>query len=729
MNFVSEKGLESDYLMGGSEENFPSGRMADMSGAAPGLADRSGKSGAGARSLRGGGLDFLADGEVRVTRYSVCADVEPFSELLTVRDENGRICGKSLVLQPKDHQLRYEYDAGGRLVRVSKDERVIEHYRYGKYGERLLAETVGAGIRAFEYGEGLRLLRAGEVRYSYDCAGRLIMKNDRGQITGYEYCPDGRLSQVRLPDGRRISYIVDPMGRRVARQVNGRTVETYLWNAEGRLSVALDEHGLRREFCYDADGDPLAMRWNGKEYFLAADQVGTIYMVADRAGNEVKRIISDSFGNTMVDTNERMQLPLGFAAALRDPDSGLLHMGLREYDPAVGRFTTPDPLGEAGGDVDLYGYCWDDPVNFVDRSGLRGISVEDDNGIFAWGFGRDSSTESDITEVTKVPDRDQESGSPKVKIIEDDIYRSVDGDDVIRKSPIEADDEPEDAGDDNAGNAVNDDPEDSERDSSPDDVSEDGESGVTPDENDDNGEYSGESSSGTGEGGSGSKAGPESESGNSDKSDNSGNGNSTSEDKGNEGEQDAPEKSKSTYEKITDGLSKSAGKISKGVEGLGAKSADGVKKAVDKGAEAAGEAFRKGLEAAGEASQEVADQYRNNESFRNAFNAAIAAGMAPKAAAAYAVGGGAAIADAYRTMMQIGAARAASVPGAEMIIKEGYDFATAQDPSSLPARSAGGQLGGLYSGRQDFVDNIEQLYKATKSKLGKKSDETKGKNQ
>lgn len=106
-------------------------------------------------------------------------------------------------------------------------------------------------------------------------------------------------------------------------------------------------------------------------YYFAFDQVGIVYLVANNKGNEVKRIIYDSFGNLMVDTNEQVNLVLGFAAGLYDRDTGLVHFGYREYDSLVGRFIQPDPLGFAGGDVDIYGYCSDDPVNFVDRLGLK----------------------------------------------------------------------------------------------------------------------------------------------------------------------------------------------------------------------------------------------------------------------------------------------------------------------------------------------------------------------
>ena len=39
------------------------------------------------------------------------------------------------------------------------------------------------------------------------------------------------------------------------------------------------------------------------------------------------------------------------------------------YDPVVGRFLSPDPIGFAGG-LNLYAYTENDPVNWVDPDGL-----------------------------------------------------------------------------------------------------------------------------------------------------------------------------------------------------------------------------------------------------------------------------------------------------------------------------------------------------------------------
>lgn len=79
---------------------------------------------------------------------------------------------------------------------------------------------------------------------------------------------------------------------------------------------------------------------------------------------------TDCFGSRLSDTPSPLLATLTFAGGLRDTDTGLIHFLFRDYDPATGFFIQPDPLGLRGGDVDVYGYCLDDPVNLVDPLGL-----------------------------------------------------------------------------------------------------------------------------------------------------------------------------------------------------------------------------------------------------------------------------------------------------------------------------------------------------------------------
>jgi RHS repeat-associated protein len=115
---------------------------------------------------------------------------------------------------------------------------------------------------------------------------------------------------------------------------------------------------------------PVAMEKGAETYYLTYDQVGSLRAVADSSGSVVKRIDYDSFGSVINDTNPAFAVSFGFAGGLHDRDTDLVRFGFRDYDPDVGRWTAKDPILFAGGDVDLYGYCLNDPINWVDPDGL-----------------------------------------------------------------------------------------------------------------------------------------------------------------------------------------------------------------------------------------------------------------------------------------------------------------------------------------------------------------------
>ena len=61
--------------------------------------------------------------------------------------------------------------------------------------------------------------------------------------------------------------------------------------------------------------------------------------------------------------------PYQFSTKRLEPASGLLDFGARWYDPAIGRFISPDPAGFTDG-PNLYPYVANDPVNMIDPVGL-----------------------------------------------------------------------------------------------------------------------------------------------------------------------------------------------------------------------------------------------------------------------------------------------------------------------------------------------------------------------
>ncbi len=66
--------------------------------------------------------------------------------------------------------------------------------------------------------------------------------------------------------------------------------------------------------------------------------------------------------------------PFGFKGLPRDPESGLIYVRNRYYDPEMGRWITSDPLGLVDG-PGQYAFVGGDPVNFGDPMGLFNVGL------------------------------------------------------------------------------------------------------------------------------------------------------------------------------------------------------------------------------------------------------------------------------------------------------------------------------------------------------------------
>jgi RHS repeat-associated protein len=303
------------------------------------------------------------------------------------RDALGRITGKVETVLGVARQLTYAYDAADRLIEVQRDGLTVEQYDYDANGNRTSASVGGSSTTATYDGQD-RLVTAGAEQFIHDPSGRLVERSAGGKTTTYGYDAFGNLESVTLPSGDVVSYVLDADGRRIGKRVNGTLVQGFLYAGSFRPVAELDGAGaIVARFVYAGGSVPAYMVKGGTAFRFVTDEVGSIRLVVDaESGAIAERLDYDSFGNVTADTSPGFQ-PFGFAGALRDRDTGLDHMGAREYDPVTGRFTTPDPVGFASGSTNLYTYAGNDPVNEVDPVGLGDFDWRSFLGGVAYGAG------------------------------------------------------------------------------------------------------------------------------------------------------------------------------------------------------------------------------------------------------------------------------------------------------------------------------------------------------
>ena len=293
-----------------------------------------------------------------------------YSVTLT-RDADSRVTTASENVNGSASTWGYTYDKAGRLVSVSLNGSAIAGYAYDTNSNRQ-SLTTSQGTTSATYDAQDRILTYGSTSYTYTANGEVSGSTTGGQSTAYQYDSLGNLAGVTLPNGIAIAYVLDAEHNRVGKKVNGVLQSGFLYDG-GAVVAQLDaSNKLVSQFVYGvASNAPDYMIKAGVTYRIFADPLGSPRLVVNASTGQIaQRIDYDAFGNVTNDTNPGFQ-PFGFIGGLYDPDTGLLHLHARDYDPRTGRFISKDPLLFAGGNVNLYGYVLNDPVNLIDPSGLK----------------------------------------------------------------------------------------------------------------------------------------------------------------------------------------------------------------------------------------------------------------------------------------------------------------------------------------------------------------------
>lgn len=287
------------------------------------------------------------------------------------RDRLGRIVQKTETIDGVETVYSYSYDLVGRLMDVRKNGSVLSSYTYDSNGNRL-SLTNSAGTFTGLYNAQDWMTQYGNTTYTFAANGNLRNKSISSKMTIYQYDTLGNLTDVTLPDGNHIEYLIDGKSRRIGKKVNGVKGQGFLYQSALRPAAELDSNNnIVSRFVYATrDNVPEYIIKSGVTFRILTDHLGSPRLVINTVtGTIAQRMDYDEFGNVTNDTNPGFQ-PFGFAGGLYDGDTKLVRFATRDYDAETGRWTTKDPILFNGGQENLYIYAENDPVNREDVHGL-----------------------------------------------------------------------------------------------------------------------------------------------------------------------------------------------------------------------------------------------------------------------------------------------------------------------------------------------------------------------
>jgi RHS repeat-associated protein len=319
--------------------------------------------------------------------------------------------------------VRYGYDAAGNIAKIS-DLTSGDHQCFRNDHLRRLTEawTPASGDCGPAPTAGALGGPAGYWQsYTYDVLG------NRKTLVEHATAAGDRTTTYTVPDGRHLmtaastvdntgtrtgGFTYDPVGNMLTRPAGAAGTQTMTWDAEGHLATSTDSTGTT-SFVYDADGgrlirqDPAGrtLYLPGQELRYAANggvSTGTRYYshagqpIAGRSGAGLTWFSGDAQGTVQISVSAlnqtvstRRQTPFGaarngtgvwpstmdkgFVGGTND-NTGLVHLGSREYDPSTGRFVSRDPVVNTSDPQQMNGYAYSGnaPVTTSDPSGKLG---------------------------------------------------------------------------------------------------------------------------------------------------------------------------------------------------------------------------------------------------------------------------------------------------------------------------------------------------------------------
>jgi RHS repeat-associated protein len=301
-------------------------------------------------------------------------------------------------------QVTFFYDDAGRLTNVTRANGVNGIYEFDAAG------------RVTRIREGAFL----DLRYTLDAAGQIAWVNATAALSPAPTA--GRTNQFSFDAAHQVSsagYGYDACGR-----LTTSPGHTFVWNAASQLarvdSVTNTYNGVGDLLTRADAGGTIRYHYNhaiGLAPIVAEQNAGTsaflryyvwtpdgrlLYMIDATSGNAVSYYHFDRVGSTLALTsgagavtdayayspygvpagrtggNPQPFTYVGRYGVRTEPAAGLYQMRARFYDPVTARFLSRDPVWPRlaeGLSLNPYAYAANNPLSFIDPSGLRNASA------------------------------------------------------------------------------------------------------------------------------------------------------------------------------------------------------------------------------------------------------------------------------------------------------------------------------------------------------------------
>lgn len=216
------------------------------------------------------------------------------------------------------------------------------------------------------------------TKYSYNNAGNTLTYSN----ATFTYYNSGRVKTVKV-GASTTTYVYNAIGQRIKKSGGSAgTVLTVIDEAGHLIGEYSSTGSLVQETVWLGDTPVATIRPNGSSvtiYYVHADHLNAPRMVTRPSDNKIAwRWDADPFATVAPNQNPKglgtFVYNLRYPGQYYDSETGLSYNFFRDYDPLIGRYIEPDPIGLQAA-IGPYTYVSASPLSLVDPKGLWGIGV------------------------------------------------------------------------------------------------------------------------------------------------------------------------------------------------------------------------------------------------------------------------------------------------------------------------------------------------------------------